>query len=316
VIRHNGRFVKTKGFCTDVFFQQALGWIRRQNATGRPMFVMITPNAPHAPMMAPQQYKQPFVDAGFDADTAARYGMIVNIDDNMGLLMKKLADWEMEANTLVIFMTDNGQASRNAVRNGKKVVLHGAGLRAGKNSVHEGGTRVPAFWRWKGVLAEGRDVSALTAHIDIFPTFVELAGAKIPAGMPKLDGRSMLPLLEQSDAPWADRFLFVHKGRWERGSDPDKFKYLDCAVRNARFRLVNHRQLYDISADPGETMDVAGQHPEVVKQMQLAYEQWWADTRPLLVNENVPLAPQRPYFVWYEEQLKREGIGQWQAPAL
>ena len=76
VIRHNTVFVKTMGFCTDVFFRQALGWIKQQKDKDGPFFAFISTNAPHGPMIAPEEYKRPFVEAGFDENTAARYGMI------------------------------------------------------------------------------------------------------------------------------------------------------------------------------------------------------------------------------------------------
>ena len=316
VIRHNDKVVKTKGFCTDVFFQQALGWIKARNDSGTPFFAYISTNAPHGPMIAPEQYKKPFLDAGFEEKTAGRYGMIVNIDDNMGLLMKKMSEWKLHENTLLIFMTDNGQASRAAKKNGERYPLHTAGLRAGKGSPYEGGTRVPAFWRWKGVLPEGRDIDTLTAHIDMFPTFAEIAGAKIPDGTQNLDGRSLLPLLDDSKASWKERYLFVHKGRWEKGEDPDKYKYENCAVRSERFRLVKNKELYDIEADPSETTNVADKHPDVVKAMQAAYNEWWADTRPLMVNEDAPYAKEKPFFVLYEKHLNQGSIGQWIPPKL
>jgi arylsulfatase len=316
VIRHSTKFVKTEGFCTDAFFRQALGWIKKRKDKGTPFFAYISTNAPHGPMIAPEKYKKPFLEAGWDEKTAGRYGMIANIDDNVGLLVQKMAEWNLEDNTLLIFMTDNGQAVRTGKLNGKKVQLHTAGLRSQKGSPHEGGTRVPAFWRWKGKLPEGRDIDRLAAHIDMFPTFVALAGAKIPDGIQELDGRSLLPLLENPAAQWPDRFLFVHKGRWEKVSDPDDFKYASCAVRNERFRLVNNEELYDIEADPGETANVIDRHPEVAAQMRAAYDAWWAQTRPLMVNEEVPLAEERPYWVLYEKQRYSEGVPKWGPPEL
>ena len=108
-------------------------------------------------MIAPAKYKKPFLEMGFDENTAGRYGMIVNIDDNMGLLMAKLEQWGLPEKTLLIFMTDNGQAGRGGRRHGERVEMFRAGLKNGKGSPNEGGTRVPAFWRWKGVLPEGQD---------------------------------------------------------------------------------------------------------------------------------------------------------------
>ncbi len=311
VIRHNKTFKQTKGFCTDVFFEAALGWIHEQKETEEPFFAYISTNAPHGPMIAPEKYKQPFLDLKFDQNTAGRYGMIVNIDDNMGTLMEKLKAWNLEDNTLLIFMTDNGQAGRKGRKNGKPVSLYAGGLREGKGSPHEGGTRVPAFWRWKGKLKEGHNIDGLSAHIDLFDTFSELAGAKIPKGTQTRDGRSLLPLLDDDSADWSDRFLFTHRGRWAKGGNPDQAKYNACAVRSERFRLVENNQLFDIDADPAETTNVIEQHPEAVKKMRAAYEQWWSDTRPLMVNEAVPNSPTKPFWVHYEKQKSTKGIPNW-----
>lgn len=314
VVRHNGKFVQTSGFCTDVFFRQALGWIKQKAEEDRPFFAYITPNAPHGPMIAPEKYKRPFLEMGYDDTTAARWGMIVNIDDNVGLLLDKLAQWRLEENTLLIFMTDNGQSYRSGKLHGRQVNLYAGGLRAGKGSPYEGGTRVPCFWRWKGTLPAGRDVDRLAAHIDLFPTFAELVGGTLPEN--QVEGRSLLPLLADPGATWSDRYLFVHVGRWPKGEDPDRSKYQRCAVRSSRFRLVNNAELYDIASDPGETTNVIDQYPEVVQPMREAYDRWWSEARPLMVNEDVPLAEEHPFPAWYERQLKEEGIPNWVPPEL
>ncbi|MHC5118919.1 MAG: arylsulfatase [Planctomycetota bacterium] len=314
-ILHNDTIVMTQGFCTDVFFQAALGWMKKQYESKTPFFAYIAPNAPHDPWIAPEKYKKRFTDLGWDAGTAGRYGMIENIDDNVGLLMQKLDEWNAWENTLVIFMTDNGQGGQSikATLNGKRMKAYTAGFKSGKGSVYEGGTHVPAFWRWKGVLGEGVDINALTAHIDLFKTFTDLAGAKIPQGTQPIDGRTMLPLLEDPNAKWADRELFTHKGRWKKGQDPKKSKYKGYAVRTQRWRMVG-KELYDIANDPYEKIDVAGQHPEVMQRLTRAYDTWWEETLPLMVNEDRPLAKEHPLVVRYEKQKAERGIPDWVRP--
>jgi arylsulfatase A-like enzyme len=315
VIRHNGQFVSTKGFCTDVFFSAALGWIHQQGTSRKPFFAYITPNAPHAPLIAPDKYKSRFLQAGFDDKTAALFGMLENIDDNMGRLLASLDKWDLSRNTLLIFMTDNGQAPWSGTRNGEQFRPYTAGFKTGKGSPYEGGTSVPAFWRWPGVLGEGVDIPALTAHIDLFPTLAALAGAKTPNNG-QLEGRSLLPLLENPKTDWPDRYLFTHVGRWAKDDNPEDSKYKRCAVRNTRFRLVNFNELYDIQSDPFETINVIDQHPAIVESMRLAYDQWWTDTLPLMVNEKTPNSMTKPFFEAYEKQKKETGIPAWTAPEL
>lgn len=322
VLLHNDTIVQTKGFCTDVFFRAALGWIKKQYEEKHPFFAYITPNAPHGPMIAPDKYKQRWLDDGWDDKTAGRYGMIENIDDNFGLLMKKLDEWKAWDNTLVIFMTDNGQSYRSGKKDGKRTPLFAGNFKTGKGSPYEGGTHVPAFWHWKNVLKEGVDIPALTAHIDLYKTFCDLAGVDIPDTVQQIDGRTLLPLLENPEADWPDRELFIHKGRWPKGADPDSFEYASCAVRTQRWRMVAPKksksdiELYDISKDPYEKKDIAHKYPEVVKELTKVYEQWWKATGPLLVNEDRPYAEANPQAVRYEKQLKEKGIPDWIPPEL
>ncbi len=322
-ILHNDTIVMTKGFCTDVFFQAALGWMKKQYDSRTPFFAYITPNAPHGPLIAPEKYKKRFEDLGWDDNTAARYGMIENIDDNFGLLMQKLDEWNAWDSTLVIFMTDNGGAGvrggGSATLNGEHVKMFNAGFKFGKGSVYEGGTHVPAFWRWKGVLGEGVDIKALTAHIDLFKTFADLAGAEIPKGIQPLDGRSMLPLLENPNAEWADRELFVHSGRWGKGADPKESKYRrhGVAVRTQRWRMIikhEKKELYDIANDPYQKTNVAHQHPEVVQRLSQSYDKWWEETLPLMINEDAYGDKKSPQVIRYEKQKAERGIPNWVPP--
>ncbi|MDF7806335.1 arylsulfatase [Pontiellaceae bacterium B12219] len=312
VLLHNDTIVKTEGFCTDLFFQSGLAWIKKQEKSGTPYFAYISLNAPHGPYYAPASYTQRFIDAGYDEKTAGRYGMIENIDDNFGLLWKKLNEWKALENTLLIFMTDNGMSMPAITFNGKKQRPFNADMRGGKNSPNEGGTHVPAFWYWKGVLGEGVDIDALTAHIDLYQTFCDLAGVQLPATVQKMDGRSLMPLLNNPDADWADRELFFHCGRWKAG-ERDDFKFKKCGVRTGKWRFTNNTELYDISTDPGETRNVASAHPEVVEKLRKAYDQWWASVLPLMVNEDLPrVAPDdQPLAVRYNHQLKEIGIPDW-----
>jgi len=324
VLLHNDTIVKTKGFCTDLFFDAALAWIEKQHQAKQPYFAYVSLNAPHGPMIAPKKYKQRFLDAGYNESSAARYGMIENIDDNVGQMMKKLGAWQALDNTLVIFMTDNGMSMGPFTQNGNKVVPHNAGMTGTKNSAWEGGTHVPAFWFWKGVLGEGVDIPALTAHVDLYRTFCALAGVEIPESRLPPGGRSLLPLLENPQADWPDRQLFVHRGRWDdgrwnkRSREDNKFNH--AAVRTERWRLVytlskgqRVTHLSDITVDPGERKNLAEQYPEVVTELGKAYDQWWDTTPPLLVNEHLPWvkAEDQPFNVRYDKQLEERGIPDW-----
>jgi arylsulfatase len=178
-------------------------------------------------------------------------------------------------------------------------------MRGAKNTPWQGGTHVPAFFRWPGTLKPA-DAGGLAAHVDIFPTLAEVAGARMPAGL-KLDGRSLLPLLKDPAATWTDRYLFTHIGRWPKGRAAES-KYANCRVRNTRFTMVNQNrgpggwELYDLSTDPGETNDIAAKRPETVAEMSAAYDRWWDEVLPGLENENAVPPPVPPYVELYRRQ--------------
>ena len=196
-------------------------------------------------------------------------------------------------------------------KDGKELFAYRANLRGYKKTPYEGGTVVPAFFRWEGSLSPGQKVTGLSAHIDLMPTLLELAGVELNK---KIDGRSLLPLLLNPQSKWEERNLFFHIGRWGFKTKPDDAKYdkrpgrAGFAVRNSRFRLVNHEELYDIQNDPSETKNVAAQFPEVVKSMQQAYDRWWDDVRPYMINEGPQKMESNPFHEKYKEQLQNEGI--------
>lgn len=322
VIRHNGSFVKTKGYCTDLFFTAALGWIKECRTKDEPFFAYITTNAPHGPFIAPPSNTKRFTDLGFSAKTAGFYGMIENIDENMGRLMAKLTEWKLDENTILIFMSDNGMTGGGSGRDGKPLgkdtdgkpmMMFNAGQKGLKGSADEGGVRVPFFIRWKGQFKARQDLAQVAAHLDLFPTLVDIAG--LPAFESQVEGRSLLPLLRDPKAPWPDRYLFTQKARWPTGSEPNQHQWKNFAVRSHQYRLVGS-QLYDMLKDPGQKTDIAAENPKVVEKMRAAYDQFWKKARPLMVNETAPMSKTQPFRVHYQKQLQDSGIPDWQSPKL
>jgi arylsulfatase A-like enzyme len=303
VLRQNGTFVRTKGYCTDLFFDRAIAWMGEQSKQGnQPFFAMITPNAPHAPLISPgPMYDRLFrgktiADKPLSAEAIRYLAMIANIDENVGKLLDALESRGIAQKTLVIYLTDNG---------GTFTQLYSAGMRGGKGTPYEGGTRVSCFWRWPSRWSAGRDISSLAAHIDLFPTLVELAGGSMPT--PELlDGRSLVPLLHDPNAGWPDRYLFTHVGRWELGQ-VDKAKFRSCAVRSHQFRFVNNAELYDLSNDPAETTNVINQYPNEVASMRQAYDRWWIEARAGMVNEEAVGPKTNPFHDAYYKQFGVEG---------
>ena len=245
--------------------------------------------------------------------------MIENIDENMGRLLAKLKEWDLEENTVLIFMSDNGMTGGGSGKgklgkqeDGSPMEFYNAGQRGMKGSTDEGGVRVPFFIRCNSLFKPGRDIENVAAHIDLLPTFADLAGASVPEG--QVEGRSLYPLLKNADAEWPDRYLFTHKARWATGADPDQFQWKGFAVRNGRYRYVEGSALYDMEKDPGQKENIIDKHPEVVAEMRKAYDAFWKETRPLMVNEKAPMSPTRPFHVLFTKQMAEGGIPEWTPP--
>ena len=260
---HNGTPEKHTGYCTDIWFDGAMRFIEANR--DRPFFAYLATNAPHSPYNVSERYSSLYKDK--DVPNANFYGMVANIDENMGRLLDKLKSLGLEENTILIFMTDNGTAA--GFQRGKGF---NAAMRGTKGSEYDGGHRVPCFVRWPaGGFDGGRDVNRLTSHIDLLPTVIELCGLPAPPGV-TFDGMSIRPLLRDDGQAWPDRVLVTDSQRIER---PEKWR--QSAVMTDRWRLVNGRELYDIHADPGQKSDVGDKHAEVVQDLRRAYEKWWAN---------------------------------------
>ena len=267
----------------------------------KPFYCTITTNAPHTPLQVRPEDEKRYADKVKDADTAKFFGMIANIDDNVGKLLAKLRDLGIERDTLVVFMNDNGGTGGVRVFN--------AGMRGAKNTPWLGGTRASSLWRWPGTLKPA-DVDRLAAHVDFFPTIAALAGAKETAEIrAQVEGRSLVPLLVDPKAEWPDR-IAVHAPRpLAEGAKIADYKYAGCAVRTTRWHIVSNDkgrkkawQLFDVKADPGEKVDVAAKHADVVRDLERAYDRWWDSVQPQLVNEKAVGPKVNPFRELYEKQ--------------
>lgn len=281
---HNGTFVKTNGYCTDLFFAESMRWIDEQKKANKPFFAMITPNAAHTPHVLPRSEFQHLIPLTKKypqgMEIAKHYGMIENIDDNVGKLLAHLREAGLEKNTLVIYLgSDNGGTL------GTKV--HPMGLRATKGTPWQGGTRTWATWRWpEGFKAPAR-CDASVAQIDIFPTIAEITQTSLTKiAKAQIQGKSILPLLQNPQSTWENRLLFTHVGRWPNGADPNLHQHQNCAVRDQRYSLVNNTELYDLKYDLAQRHNIIAEHPEIAARLKAGYEAWWKSLEKSFVNES------------------------------
>jgi len=259
---HNGETEKYEGFCTDVFFDEAMDFIEENKDD--PFFCYISTNAPHAPLNLPEEYWILYSGNKKIEERFQRfYGLITNVDDNFKRLEDKLDELKLTDNTILIFTTDNGTAGG--------VRIFDAGMKGGKGSVYEGGHRVPLFIRWPdGALTGAKDIDHLVAHYDLLPTFVDLLGFDFNP-VKKLDGKSLKPLLYQTNPEWTNRILYMDTQRKQ-----NLIKYKTYTVMDDHWRLVNGDELYNVSVDLGQTKNVIEEYVDVADRLAEGYEHWWS----------------------------------------
>ena len=267
---HNGTPQAYKGYCTDVFFKEALKFIETNK--DRPFFCYLPLNAPHGPYNVPKDYYDLYKNEKLPDAVKRFYGMITNIDDNFALLERKLKEWGLQENTILVFTTDNGTSA------GSKI--YSAGMTGHKGSEYEGGHRVPFYIRWnKGNISGGEDIHTLVAHYDLLPTFVDLLGLDFHPVKP-LDGKSLKPLFEGRGDTWENRVLYMDTQR-----EINLIKYKNYSVMDDNWRLINGKELYDMRTDLAQKHNVIDAHPEVVARLAEGYERWWASIQSENPNE-------------------------------
>jgi len=293
----NGQPVEMKGYCSDIFTNEAIQFIEHNQES--PFFLYLSFNAPHTPLQLPNEYERMYENLVMDSSqfgikgypkpemnenhiqSAKKiYGMVSNIDDNLGRLFKVIEKSGISDNTIILFITDNGPQQ----------IRYTAGLRGGKGSVYEGGIRVPSFWSIPGLSEDNEEINLPGAHIDVLPTLIDMCNLHQPGDI-DFDGNSLVPLFHNQAVSWSGRPLFFH---WQRGL-PEPYR--NIAVRKGDYKLVGHSgpsagiddfELYNIKDDPWEMHNINQEKPEIVTELHKEFDQYYSD---VIHSQN--LKPQR-----------------------
>ncbi|MGF1578574.1 MAG: arylsulfatase [Gemmataceae bacterium] len=282
---HNGKRQKYKGYCTDVFFREAMRWLKQPSSPKQPFLAYLPLNAPHGPLFVPNKYRGPIRKAIAAKPEVVKHltprqrkslvsflAMGANIDENIGKLERFLVTNGLRENTILVFLTDNGSTMGHRYYN--------AGMRGNKTTLWEGGHRVPCFLRWpSGRLGPARDVAELSQVQDLLPTLADLVGVKkVPDN---LDGRSLVPVLRGEKKTLGDRMLVINYSRMPQfkvtytKGNPAIPQRDGAAVLWGPWRLLENRELYNVREDPHQDHDVAAQHPKIVSKMRTYLNKWW-----------------------------------------
>lgn len=279
---HNGKPQKYNGYCTDVWFQEAMTFIKDSDNNDEPFFCYITTNAPHGPHHAPQAYIDPYLDND-DIVNPNFFGQIANVDRNIGKLNQMLATEGLLENTIIIFLTDNGTAAGASIDKDKHVTKgYNSGMRGKKVDEYEGGHRVPLFIR----CPEGMDIQKATyndliTYTDIVPTLLDMVGHPSHT-QSRYDGQSILPLLTTGkQVNLKERIVIVDTQREEHIE-----KWKRASVMKGDWRLVNNKELYNIATDPGQKENIIDQHKDLSTSLSNHYESWWDGLQADINQEN------------------------------
>ncbi|MFP6676103.1 MAG: arylsulfatase [Pirellulaceae bacterium] len=284
----NGVFEKFQGYCTDVWFAEAMRFIEKNRK--RSFFLYLATNAPHGPYRVAPHWSEPYQDKVDWRSAAEFYGMIANIDHNVGLLRERLQEFGLAENTILIFMTDNGTSNGAKFSSLTSEAVQGfnAGMRGKKSSIYEGGHRVPFFIHWPvGGAVGGRDITSLAAHIDVLPTLAELCELSDPASL-KIDGASFAAQLRNPDAAAnRDHLIVQFQGGPQFRGTPKRWEFA-CVLKD-RWRLIDGRELYDVGKDPAQRNDISAANPKVVEQLRNLYQPFWNSVSPRMTPVSIDL---------------------------
>ena len=287
ILWHNNEQKKYEGYCSDIFTDEAIKFIEENKSNQ--FFCYLSFNAPHTPLQVPDKYYDLYknVDPSVISesekismteknvlDAKRIYGMVTNIDDNIGKLVSKLKELNIDKNTILIFMTDNGPQQYRYVSN----------LRGLKSSVYNGGIKVPFYLSYPKIHDAGLDIDNFSAHIDVLPSLLDLCDIETPKNI-KIDGKNFLNKSRE------ERSFFSY---WTRKS-PEL--YQNMSLNKGNYKLVGNTnydspierfELFDIDNDPYEIENLIENKKELAIQMKLEMDNIYNE---LINSKNIKNKP-------------------------
>lgn len=274
VCLHNGNIVNKEGYCNDIWFDEAMKWMKNCVKNKKNFFCYLPTNIAHFPEWVDSIYSEPYKEY---PEAANFFGMVTCLDRAIDRLDAFLKENNLYENTIVVFLSDNGTL-------GSYADIYNAGMRGGKCARTEGGHRVPCFIRWpKGNFVLG-NVKTPTQVQDILPTLLNLCSITLTKQV-KFDGYSIVPLLYGDDIE--DRMFVMQYFQ------NDLVKYDGCVIWK-NWRLLYGDELYDIQNDPAQNINVISSNREVAIKMKDHYDKWWYSIKDSITTL-VPIIIGSPY---------------------
>lgn len=255
IYQHNDIEIKSEGYTTNFFTDRALQFI--EDNKKQQFFCYLPYLVPHSPFQVPEKYFQKYKSKGLDNELATVYGMVDNMDENIGRVISKIEELGLTKNTIFIFLSDNGP---NTFRyNGE--------LKGKKGSVDEGGIITPFYISWEGKIKPGKN-SQLAQSIDLLPTLMALCNINYETNFP-IDGKNLSNIIHGREKEF-DRNIYSRQAN-------QSLEICNGSVRNRRFKLVVSQKdtsLFDLSVDPSQMNDISKVNKIITSQLSLAYRKW------------------------------------------
>jgi arylsulfatase A-like enzyme len=267
LMSRQGKFEQKQGDSSEVVVDEALAFIRAKKDGDAPIFTVIWYGTPHSPMIGSDADRKPF--AALPTSQQHQLAELVAMDRSIGAIRAGLRDMGIADNTILWFNSDNGGLPKM----GDDTV---GGLRGFKNSMYEGGLRVPAIIEWPAVI-KPRITPYPAGTVDIFPTLAEITKLPASAMLSPIDGSSLRPLFDAEIAKRAKPLFFRHDGR---GVIIDN----DLKLHSAKGKF----ELYDLDDDGKETSNILAERPEVAERLKKAYATWNDSVEASVAGKDYP----------------------------
>lgn len=258
-MRLNDEVIDPPGHATDLFTKWAVDYISEQAKDERPFFLYLAYNAPHFPVQPPKEWSDRVRqrNPGLPEKRSNLIAFIEHLDNGIGKVITSLKESGQYENTIILFTSDNGGHLPDLANNGP--------LRDGKQSMYEGGLRVPTLVSWPGQIAAGSSTNQLNLSMDIYPTLLQLAGVEINH---PIEGRSFLNTLLGNTEAEEERVVYFT--RREGGLTYGGKAY--HALRKGDWKLLQNSpyqpmELYNLKTDPKEENDLIKSELEIYKEM-------------------------------------------------
>lgn len=301
---------KEGDYASDLLTDATLNFVK-ENAGKKPFLAVLAYYAVHTPIEAkpedekrnkeqlklikfgntPEYIKEGEGRRKMRQDDAAYAGMVENVDENVGKILKTLKELKIDRNTIIVFSSDHGGLSNDGHKGERHLATTNLPLKAGKGHLYEGGIRVPLFIKWSQELKPRQDTKSIVLGMDIFPTLLDLA---IDKNGIDVDGKSYKNVLKNKDS-WEDRTVFWHSKKARPHSTGDSKA---TVVRSGDYKLIHFFEkdiveVYNLKEDIGENNDLSKKEPKKTAELFKLLKDW---KKEFLVKERLQITKTNPKF--------------------